>query len=176
MLMLAPQYMRLGRDLCSTVNVWLGYRMLICGCRALGREPLWIDLEADPKIDRDNPPDLAKYTVAAEPKPEGGAPAAASSSNAAAAPKAAAAPAAAAAGTSGGSGAKDAKKGGKEGKDGKKAAPVVSEYEVQQRLTDVERNTREVLEKVRGSCVVSGRTRPLFHLCWIGTCFRLCKV
>ncbi len=35
--------------------------------RAVGREPLWVDLEADPKIDRDNPPDLKAISDAAKP-------------------------------------------------------------------------------------------------------------
>eukprot|EP00879_Flechtneria_rotunda_P015692 GHRR01016414.1.p1 GENE.GHRR01016414.1~~GHRR01016414.1.p1 ORF type:complete len:273 (+),score=115.03 GHRR01016414.1:593-1411(+) len=29
--------------------------------RSVGREPIYVDLEADPKIDRDNPPDLKQY-------------------------------------------------------------------------------------------------------------------
>eukprot|EP00878_Enallax_costatus_P041006 GHUV01047443.1.p1 GENE.GHUV01047443.1~~GHUV01047443.1.p1 ORF type:complete len:289 (+),score=110.84 GHUV01047443.1:305-1171(+) len=38
--------------------------------RGIGREPIYVDLEADPKIDRDNPPDLKQYadTVEAPPK------------------------------------------------------------------------------------------------------------
>lgn len=38
--------------------------------RGVGREPIYVDLEAEPKIDRDNPPDLKQYadTVEAPPK------------------------------------------------------------------------------------------------------------
>lgn len=38
-------------------------------CRVLGREPIYIDFSLEPKIDKDNPPDLAKYTVEPQEKP-----------------------------------------------------------------------------------------------------------
>jgi hypothetical protein len=38
-----------------------------CCCRACGREPLYVDLEADPRIDKDTPPDLKSIADAAAP-------------------------------------------------------------------------------------------------------------
>jgi hypothetical protein len=35
--------------------------LFLYGCRVFGREAIFVDLEADPKIDKDNHPDLAKY-------------------------------------------------------------------------------------------------------------------
>ena len=45
--------------------------------RVFGREAVYVDLEADPKIDRDNPPDLAKWVpeAAVAVTPAGSAPA-----------------------------------------------------------------------------------------------------
>lgn len=99
-------------------------------------------MEADPKIDRDNPPDLSKYTVAAEPKPEAGAAAAGAAAVAAAAPApaAAAAPAKAAAGkAAGGKAAAGAKAA---------AAQAPSAYEQLQTATDVIQQTELLMDKV----------------------------
>eukprot|EP00197_Chlamydomonas_leiostraca_P003262 CAMPEP_0202871502 /NCGR_PEP_ID=MMETSP1391-20130828/18873_1 /ASSEMBLY_ACC=CAM_ASM_000867 /TAXON_ID=1034604 /ORGANISM="Chlamydomonas leiostraca, Strain SAG 11-49" /LENGTH=299 /DNA_ID=CAMNT_0049552329 /DNA_START=41 /DNA_END=940 /DNA_ORIENTATION=- len=139
--------------LVNTASLQMSGAALGAAMQALGREAIWVDLELDPKIDRDNPPDLAKYTVAAEAKPaaDAAAPAAASSS----APAKAAAPAAPAPSTSAPAAAKAAK-GGKGGpaKAGA-AAPAVSAYEVHQRLTDVEHTTAQLLDKV--SAVLAGK-------------------
>jgi hypothetical protein len=40
---------------------------LECYLASHGREALWIDLEANPKIDKDNPPDLKHYAESVEP-------------------------------------------------------------------------------------------------------------
>ncbi|GIL98787.1 hypothetical protein Vretimale_3978 [Volvox reticuliferus] len=44
--------------LVNTASLALTPGALAAAIRALGREPVFVDLEADPKIDRDNPPDL----------------------------------------------------------------------------------------------------------------------
>lgn len=106
--------------------------LLVLG-RAAGREPLWVDLEADPVIDRDNPPDLKAVADAA-------APLAADGGDAGAAP--AAAPKKAAAGKAAAS-----KKGGAAA-----AAPPAAS----QRPDDVLRLTDELVATVRCFCWVLG--------------------
>lgn len=39
-------------------------------CRGIGRTPIYADLEADPKIDKDNPPDLKQFADTIEPPPK----------------------------------------------------------------------------------------------------------
>ncbi|GIL72316.1 hypothetical protein Vretimale_3978 [Volvox reticuliferus] len=66
--------------LVNTASLALTPGALAAAIRALGREPVFVDLEADPKIDRDNPPDLKALADATQPAPlalpEGGTPAA----------------------------------------------------------------------------------------------------
>ena len=114
----------------------------LLGCRrSVGREPMYVDLECEPRIDKDNPPDLkeiadAAPALAASPAAEDEAGAAA----AAASPKAGSAKAApgAALGSSGG------KKGGKKGGEAKAAG------QQQPRGDDVLRVTDSVVSKVGG--------------------------
>ncbi len=120
----------------------------VCTRRALGKEPIFVDLEADPKIDRDNPPDLAKYTIAPPPKPDTPAtgPAAAPATPEHAPAAAPAAKPAAAAPAAGASGKKQAKaaKGAAGG-----AGGGVSLFEQHQALTSVHEATQVLLDKVR---------------------------
>mmetsp|Transcript_40229 Transcript_40229/g.89306 ORF Transcript_40229/g.89306 Transcript_40229/m.89306 type:complete len:309 (+) Transcript_40229:100-1026(+) len=50
--------------LVNTVSLALSPSALDAALRACGREPIYVDLEADPKIDKENPPDLAAYAPA----------------------------------------------------------------------------------------------------------------
>jgi hypothetical protein len=125
--------------------------MCCIGYRALGREPLFVDLEADPKIDRDNPPDLAKYTIAPPPKPDpaaaNGAPASnnnnISSSSSSAVSTATTAPKAAA---SAQNQAAASKKAGKTADS--KAQGSSSNYQTLQRLTSVQDTTKNIFDLV----------------------------
>lgn len=131
--------------LVNTVSLAMAPEQLAAALRAVGREPLWVDLEADPKIDRDNPPDLkaisdaAKPPAAALPPADGQAqPAAAAGGAAPAAKAAAAAPAAAAAKDA----SKKAAKGGKAPDQGSKAKAGAT---TTASLTDVAPRVEELL-------------------------------
>eukprot|EP00983_Pelagomonas_calceolata_P131804 1161811-Pelagomonas_calceolata.AAC.2 len=41
----------------------------VCCYRVLGREPIYVNFGLEPKIDKENPPDLAKHTVEPQEKP-----------------------------------------------------------------------------------------------------------
>jgi hypothetical protein len=136
--------------LVNTASLAMTPAALTAGLKVFGREPIFVDLEADPKIDRDNPPDLVKYTVAAEPKADGAA-AAAPTTDASQPSKAAAQPAAPAPAAAGKD--KGAAAGKAAGGKGSKAAsqpkaPEVSQYEQQAKLLDVEQRTEELLQMV----------------------------
>ena len=107
-------------------------------CRAIGREPVYADLEADPKIDKDNPPDLRFVTEGVE------VPAAAAPATPAAAPAAAAtAPAASKAAAAAAPAKKQAASGKKDAGKGK---PDSSKVHAQ--ITDVSARTDELLQLV----------------------------
>ncbi|GLI68602.1 hypothetical protein VaNZ11_013074 [Volvox africanus] len=55
--------------LVNTTSLALTPGALAAAIRALGGEPVFVDLEADPKIDRDNPPDLKALADATQPPP-----------------------------------------------------------------------------------------------------------
>ncbi|KAL4428411.1 hypothetical protein ABPG75_002500 [Micractinium tetrahymenae] len=111
--------------------------------RAAGREPVWVDLEAEPVIDRDNPPDLKGVADAAVPlAAEGGDAGAAPAAPAAAVPAAAKpAPPAAAKKAAAGKAA-----GGKKGGAAAAAPPAAS-----QRPDDVLRLTDELVAMMASS-------------------------
>jgi len=54
----------------NTASVAIAVPQLEAFLRSIGREPVYVDLEADPKIDKDNPPDLKQYADAVEPPPK----------------------------------------------------------------------------------------------------------
>ncbi|GLC45750.1 hypothetical protein PLESTB_000502400 [Pleodorina starrii] len=146
--------------LVNTTSLAMTPGALADAIKALGREPLFVDLEVDPKIDRDNPPDLKTVADAAQPPPQALPEAAAA--GAAAAPAAgadggaaAAAPAAKPAAPAAKESKKDAKKGGGKSADqqrGAKAATTAS-------LTDVAPRVEELL---RAACaaLLGGSTTP----------------
>ncbi|KXZ57037.1 hypothetical protein GPECTOR_1g98 [Gonium pectorale] len=129
--------------LVNTMSLAMSPAALEAAIRCLGREPVFVDLEADPKIDRDNPPDLKELADAFKPPaaalpPADGAPAAPAAAGAAAPAPAPAKPSAPAAPA-----AKDAKKGGKGGKatdQGTKKAGITTAS-----LTDVHSRVDELL-------------------------------
>eukprot|EP00877_Chromochloris_zofingiensis_P000743 jgi/Chrzof1/1066/Cz01g38310.t1 len=51
----------------NTASVMLDSNGLDQYLRSINREPIYVDLEADPKIDKDNPPDLRQYADSIEP-------------------------------------------------------------------------------------------------------------
>jgi hypothetical protein len=51
----------------NTASLAMTARDLECYLASYGREALWIDLEANPKIDKDNPADLKHYAESVEP-------------------------------------------------------------------------------------------------------------
>lgn len=53
--------------LVNTSSIAVSPAMLDAAIRAIGREPVYADLEVEPKIDRDNPPDLKHIADAAKP-------------------------------------------------------------------------------------------------------------
>ncbi|GFR41444.1 hypothetical protein Agub_g2131 [Astrephomene gubernaculifera] len=114
--------------LVNTASLAMTPEALEQALRLLGREPLYVDLEADPKIDRDNPPDLKAISDAAKPPPQAlpeapAAPAAPAAAAGAPAPAAAAAAAPApAAAKPAAAPAKDTKKAAKASGGGKAAA------------------------------------------------------
>ncbi|GIL64893.1 hypothetical protein Vafri_18732 [Volvox africanus] len=55
--------------LVNTTSLALTPGALAAAIRALGREPVFVDLEADPKIDQDNPPDLKSLADVTQPPP-----------------------------------------------------------------------------------------------------------
>lgn len=116
--------------------------------RSAGREAVWVDLEAEPTIDRDNPPDLKQYADAAVPlaadTDAGTCTAAGGTTAAPTAAAAAAKPAAAAAG-----GKKAAAVGGKKGGAVAAAAPPTAS----QRPDDVLRLTDELVAKIAATLV-----------------------
>eukprot|EP00199_Chlamydomonas_sp_CCMP681_P002693 CAMPEP_0119103434 /NCGR_PEP_ID=MMETSP1180-20130426/1865_1 /TAXON_ID=3052 ORGANISM="Chlamydomonas cf sp, Strain CCMP681" /NCGR_SAMPLE_ID=MMETSP1180 /ASSEMBLY_ACC=CAM_ASM_000741 /LENGTH=321 /DNA_ID=CAMNT_0007087931 /DNA_START=41 /DNA_END=1006 /DNA_ORIENTATION=- len=116
----------------------------LAAIRAIGREPLLVDLEADPKIDLQNPPDLAQYVMAAPTKTE--APTASSGSAASASTQA---NGNAAASSTAATPIKGKKEAG--GKASKAAAPVISEYEQQQAYLDVSKITQQLLQMMSES-------------------------
>ena len=113
--------------------------------RVYGREAIYVDLEADPKIDRENPPDLAKHV------PEAAAPAAA-----AAAAAAAPAPAAAVPSTSGNKAAPAAAPLKPQGKKADACKPKdqgsidVAAGARHRELADVSSRVEDVMQKVGG--------------------------
>lgn len=131
-------------SLSSSVGPITVLRLILHACvpccgRSFGKEPAWVDLEAEPKVDKDNPPDLKLYADAAVPlaaSDDSAAPAGPAAGAAAAAPAKLAAPPAAA-----GSKKADKKAGGAAKKGDAAATP-------QPRADDVLRITDELLSKV----------------------------
>lgn len=118
--------------------------------RGIGRPPIYVDLEAEPKIDAAHPPDLKPHADAIEPPPKEDEPAASSSSAASSASNLAAA--AAAAGAAAGAGAAKAAKAAKKGGGSKAAAPAQqSEAARHIALTNVVTRTDELVELVRAA-------------------------
>jgi hypothetical protein len=155
--------------LVNTASLALTPAALTAGLKAFGREPIFVDLEADPKIDRDNPPDLVKYTVAAEPKADG-AGAAAPAADAAQPSKASAAPAQPSAAPGKDKAAAAGKAAGGKGSKAAPKAPEVSQYEQQAKLVDVEQRTEELLQMVSqghilGSVAAAGVLQLPFLAC-----------
>lgn len=157
----------------DAVNIGWMYRWLLTvpccvyiACRGVGREPIYVDLEAEPKIDRDNPPDLKQYADSIEPPPkEDDGPSSSSNSGAqaaaagAAAGAAAAKPAAAAAAVAGKSSKKAAAAGSAAKGNGK-----MSNDAHHIKLTNVVQRTVNIVDMVsewesRGSQLV-------VPLCW----------
>ena len=139
---------------CSPLALYLTSTPLaLSSYRCFGREPVYVDFEVEPKIDRDNPPDLKGYADAAEVSAVAAA-AATGPSRPPAPPSAAAAspPASASASTSGKVPASQASKpkGGAKGKDGDKA-PGMSSAAVHQQLADVPTRVEDILQKVCGT-------------------------
>jgi hypothetical protein len=133
-----------------TPDVWMM-------CRGVGREPIYVDLAAEPKIDRDNPPDLKQYADSIEPPPkEEDGPSSSSNSGSqaaaagAAAGAAAAKPAAAAAG-------KSSKKGAAAGGAAKSKGQMSNDAH-HIKLTNVVQRTGDIVDMVSGtgskSCVL----------------------
>jgi hypothetical protein len=120
-----------------------------------GRDPIFVDLEASPRIDAQNPPDLAKYTVAPPAKPDTAAATATAASSSAASAATSAAPKVntASTATSAPVAAAPSKKaaGGKSSGAGKGAAVThkPSGYEQLQALTCVQTATQKLLDTVR---------------------------
>lgn len=119
----------------------------VCQYRAVGRQPIYVDLEADPKIDKDNPPDLKQYADTIEPPPKDDQDAASTSTQTAtsgkpAAGKSAAAGAAAAAGGKGG------KKAAAGTSSTAKVAAQQSNDEHHIRLTNVVQRTGDIIDMV----------------------------
>ncbi|KAG2446219.1 hypothetical protein HXX76_000811 [Chlamydomonas incerta] len=144
--------------LVNTTSLALSPAALEAALKAVGREPLFVDLEADPKIDRDNPPDLkatadaAKPPAAALPPADGAAPAPPADAKAAPA-AAAAAPAAKDTGKKD-AGKKDAKGAGK-GADQKKGGAGAG---AASSLTAVAPRVEEVLSLALATLLGAGTT------------------
>ncbi|PNW77186.1 hypothetical protein CHLRE_10g425950v5 [Chlamydomonas reinhardtii] len=142
--------------LVNTTSLALGPAALEAALKAVGRDPLFVDLEADPKIDRDNPPDLkatadaAKPPAAALPPADGATPAPPADAKAGAA-AAAAAPAAKDAGKK--DAAKKDGKGGSKGADQKKGGAATLTA-----LTAVGPRVEEVLSLAVGALLGAGTT------------------
>ena len=122
-------------------------------CRGIGRQPIYVDLEADPKIDKDNPPDLKQYADTFQPPPKDEQDAKNNSSSSSQTP-AAAKPAAAAGGAAGGAktAAAAAGKGGKKAaasSSSSKGSAQQSNDEHHIRLTNVVQRTGDIIEMVR---------------------------
>lgn len=132
--------------------------------RAVGRTPVYVDLEADPKIDKDNPPDLKSLADAVEPPPkeeegvESGAVGAAGSSSSSSAATAVAT-SAAQQGVGGGSTGK--KKAAAKSVATPAAATAIAEQHLQ--LTDVITRTDDLIDMVR-CCTVTSCTLLLLLL------------
>jgi hypothetical protein len=131
----------------------LGY--YLGDCRGIGRTPIYADLEADPKIDKDNPPDLKQYadTIEAPPKDANNGDASSSQVSSAsssqvnlpaAAAKAAAPAAAAAAALAGG---KQKKGAGKAPAGAAQAKQSDAEHHI--KLTNVVQRTDDIVDMVR---------------------------
>ena len=131
-----------------------GYVLFLFSPRSIGREPVYVDLEADPKIDKDNPPDLKQYADAVEPPPkiEGqeDQPAAAAAKSTSSAKTTAAAGAGVGAVAAAGSSSSSKKSSSKGPKTAKGGAAAPSNAEVHLALTDVQTRTEELLSMVRG--------------------------
>ncbi|EFN55384.1 hypothetical protein CHLNCDRAFT_134463 [Chlorella variabilis] len=136
----------------NTATMVLSSEGLEAFVRSVGREPAWVDLEADPVIDMNNPPDLKAFADAATPLAanDGAAAAAAAVAPGAAAAKPAAAAAAAAAG-----GTKAAKKAAPAAAGSKKGAGAAggATPAAAPRADDVLRATDELVDKIASTLV-----------------------
>lgn len=109
--------------------------------RGVGRQPIYVDLEAEPKIDRDNPPDLKQHADSIELPPKEDQDASGSSSSAPAGAAAAASAKPAAAG-------KASKKAAAVGGGAGKAAGKQSNDEHHIKLTNVVQRTGDIIDMV----------------------------
>lgn len=118
--------------------------------KGIGRQPIYVDLEAEPKIDRDNPPDLKQHADSIEPPPKQEEDASSSGNNASSgAPAAAAAAGAKAAAAAGAGGDKGGKKGGAAAAgSGKGKQEKVSDDAHHIRLTNVVQRTGDIVDLV----------------------------
>lgn len=124
-------------------------RVHLSGCRGIGREPLWVDLELDPKIDKDNPPDLKQFadTLPAPPAEESSADGSQASGATTTAAVVAGAAAAVATGVAAAAGGKKAK--GASKASSKAAAPAVQSDALQHvAITNVPARTEALLDTV----------------------------
>lgn len=119
--------------LVNTSSLGMSPAALQAALKAIGRDAIFVDLEADPKIDKENPPDLAKYV------PEAVAPSASQQ-------PASDAPAVPAASPS--QSAKPSKMGASDSKQEAKAGGGSSLAAQHRALTDVAKTTEEVLQQV----------------------------
>ncbi|KAG2497900.1 hypothetical protein HYH03_004165 [Edaphochlamys debaryana] len=130
--------------LVNTTSLAMTPAALEAALRCVGREPVFVDLEADPKIDRDNPPDLKALADAATPPPAA-LPAEAAPAAAAAAPADGAKPAAAAKPAAPAAPAKDAKKGGAKGGKASDQSKAAAKGPTATSLTDTAPRVEELL-------------------------------
>ncbi|KAI8468739.1 MAG: YbaK/aminoacyl-tRNA synthetase-associated domain-containing protein [Monoraphidium minutum] len=137
----------------NSASVMLDAAGLEAFLRAIGREPIWVDLEAAVKISPDSPPDLKQYVDAVPPPPK------ASEGGAAAAAPAASSSSGGAAGAGAGGGAKPAAAGGggkphaKRGAGASASAGKVSDGVRHIELTDVEARADELISLVCASLI-----------------------
>ncbi|KAF6253190.1 WD40-repeat-containing domain protein [Scenedesmus sp. NREL 46B-D3] len=137
----------------NTASVLLDSAGLDTFVKGIGRTPVYVDLEADPKIDKDNPPDLKQVADTIEPPPKdaansdaGGSQVSSASSSQvhlpAVAAKAAAPPAAAAAGATG----KQKKGAGKAAAGAAQMKQSDAEHHI--KLTNVVQRTDDIMDMV----------------------------
>jgi hypothetical protein len=120
-----------------------------CPCRGVGRQPIYVDLEAEPKIDKDNPPDLKQYADSIEPPAKADDSTSGSTQTAAAGAAAGAAAAGGAKAAAAGGSSKPSKKAA--GSSSSKGAPQQSNDAKHIELTNVVNRTADIVDMV-GVC------------------------